>query len=59
MIGHFDGPLDGFYFREGVEVGAESSMHADNLVVDDCTNWHGIEDIEEVLPDLEVVPALA
>jgi len=34
-------------------------MHADNLVVDDCTNWHGIEDIEEVLPDLEVVPALA
>ena len=59
MIGHFDGSLDGFYFREGVEVGAESSVHADNLVVDDCTYRHGVEDIEEVLPDREVGPALA
>jgi hypothetical protein len=34
-------------------------VHADDLIVDDCADWHGVEDVEEVLPDLEVVPAFA
>lgn len=59
MIRYFNGSFDCFNFGEGVEVGAESSMHADDLIIDDSADRHGVEDIEEVLPDLEVVPAFA
>lgn len=34
-------------------------MHADDLFVDDCADGHDVEHVQEVLPDLQVVAALA
>ena len=42
-----------------VEVGAESTVHTEDLVVDDGANWKHIEAEAELFPDLNVVPSLA
>ena len=34
-------------------------MHADDLVINESTNRHAIEDVAKLLPHLDVVAALA
>ena len=34
-------------------------MHAENFVVDECGDWHAIEDILELFPDTDGVTAFA
>ncbi len=34
-------------------------MHADYLFINEPTDWQAIEDVAELLPHLDVVPALA
>ncbi len=34
-------------------------MHAQNLVVDQSSDWHAVEDILELFPDADGVPTLA
>ena len=34
-------------------------MHAEDLVVDKCGNWHAVEHILELFPDADAVSALA
>lgn len=42
-----------------VEVGAQTAVHGENLLVNDCRNWQAIEAVSEGLPKLDVVPPLA
>jgi hypothetical protein len=59
LVWHFDGPLDAGDVLQTGEIGREPAVHADDLLIDDCADGHDVEDVEEVLPDLQVVPALA
>ena len=34
-------------------------MHAEDLVVNECSNWHAVEDILEFLPNANAVSSLA
>lgn len=34
-------------------------MHADDFFIDDGTDGHDVEHIEEILPNLEVIASLA
>ena len=34
-------------------------MHAENFVVDECGDWHAVEDILELFPDTDGVTAFA
>lgn len=34
-------------------------MHAQDLVLDDCGDWHPVEAIDEGLPELHVISAFA
>lgn len=43
----------------GVEVGAQTAVHSENLLVDDGSNWQTVEAVRERLPQLDVVPPLA
>ena len=40
--------VDGLYFR------AESTMHAENLAIDDCSNGEVIEHLSAVLPGVRI-----
>lgn len=42
-----------------VKVGAQTAVHGENLLVNDCRNWQAIEAVSEGLPKLDVVPPLA
>lgn len=43
----------------GVQVGAQSSMHGEDLLVNDSSDGQTIETIRESLPELDVVSPLA
>jgi hypothetical protein len=59
LIWHFDGSFDIGDIGEVGQIRRESSMHADDLLINDGTDRHDVEDIEEVLPNLEVVASFA
>lgn len=42
-----------------VQIGAETAMHGEDLLVDDCSDGQAVEAISECLPELNVVPPLA
>lgn len=44
---------------EALEVGRESAVHADDLLVDDGADGHAVEAVREYFPDLGVVSAFA
>ena len=58
-IRHISGPHDALDLLERVQVRAETSMHAKNLLVDDGSDGHAVEAVREGLPTLDVVPPLA
>jgi len=41
-----------------VEIGAQTTMHCEDLFVDDCCNRQAVEAIGECLPKLDIVPSL-
>ena len=43
----------------GVEVGTETTVHGEDLLVNDRSNGQAVEAIRKSLPQLDVVPALA
>ena len=43
----------------GVEIGAQATVHGEDLLVDDGSNGQAVEAIRKRLPKLDVVPALA
>lgn len=43
----------------GVQVGAQTAMHCENLFVDDSGDGKAVETVGKGLPQLDVVPALA
>lgn len=59
LIRDFNGPFDADDICQILKVRAESAMHTDDLLVDNGTDGHNVEHIEEVLPYLEVVASLA
>jgi hypothetical protein len=42
-----------------VQIGRKTTVHAQNLLIDDCCNRQGVEAVRERLPQLDVVAALA
>ena len=42
-----------------VQIGTETTVHGENLLVNDGSNWQAIEAIGEGLPKLDVVSSLA
>jgi hypothetical protein len=42
-----------------VQIGTETTMHGENLLVDNCRDGQAVEAISECLPELNVVPPLA
>ena len=44
---------------EILELGGQPSVHADDLLINDGTDWHDVETVAEDLPEFQVVLALA
>jgi hypothetical protein len=42
-----------------IEVRAQTTVHGEDLLVDDGGNWQAVEAVGKSLPQLDVVPALA
>ena len=59
VLGHLSRSSDLLELGDGHKLGAESTMHAKDLVVDEGSDWHAIEDILEFLPDADGVTAFA
>jgi hypothetical protein len=43
----------------GVQIGTQTSVHCENLLIDDCRNGQAVEAVCESLPKLDVIPSLA
>ena len=43
----------------GVQIGAQATVHGEDLLIDDCGDGQAVEAISEGLPKLDVVPSLA
>ena len=50
---------DTAYLLHGIQVWAQSSMHGEDLLVDDGSNWQAVEAVRKCLPQLDIVPPLA
>ena len=58
-VGHISGSHD---FLDLVQVGelwGKAAVHAQNLVIDDCSHWEAIKAISKSLPELDVISSLA
>lgn len=42
-----------------VQIGAQTTVHGEDLLVDDSGNWQAVEAVGECLPQLDVVSPLA
>lgn len=58
-IGHICGSHHPPYLLHRLQVRTQSSMHRENLLVDDGSDGQAVETIGERLPQLDVVPPLA
>lgn len=43
----------------GIQVRAETAVHGENLLVNDCSNRQAVKTVGEGLPKLDVIPAFA
>jgi hypothetical protein len=43
----------------GIQVRAETTMHGEDLFIDDGSDWQTVEAVGESLPQLDVVPSFA
>ena len=58
-VGHVGRAHDTLNLLEGAELGAETTVHAEDLLVDDGGDGQAVEAVGEGLPQLDVVAALA
>lgn len=42
-----------------VQIGTQATVHGEDLLIDDGSNWQAVEAVREGLPQLDVVPTLA
>lgn len=53
-MGYFNASVDGPDLIDGLDLGAESSMDAEDLAVDDCADGEVVEDLSAVFPGIGV-----
>lgn len=58
-VGNVGGPHDVFDLVEVFQLGAEASMHAENLLVNKSGHRKAIEDVTEHAPESDGIPTLA
>lgn len=56
---HVSWSHDPSYLLHGVQVWTQTTVHCEDLLVDDRSNGQAVEAISESLPQLDVVPSLA
>jgi hypothetical protein len=59
VLGNLSRPCDLLQLSYSDKFGRETSVHAENLVIDEGRNGHAIENILELFPDADWVAALA
>lgn len=59
LIGHVSGPHDSPDLLHALEIGAEASVTAEDLLVNDGRYGQAVETVRERLPQLDVVASLA
>ena len=52
-------PHDAANLLHGVQVRTEATMHCEDLLVYDCSDWQAIEAVGESFPQLDIVSSLA
>lgn len=58
-VGHISGPHHATNLLHALQVGRETTMHCEDLFVDDCCNWQAVEAVGKCLPELDVEASLA
>lgn len=58
-IRHIRGPHHPPYLLHRLQIRTQSSVHRENLLVNDSGDWQTVETICKRLPQLDVVPSLA
>ena len=58
-VGDISGPHNAFDLLERGKLGAETTVHAKNLLIDDGGDGKAVEAVSEGLPEFDVVAALA
>lgn len=58
-IRHICGSHHSPYLLHRLQIRTQSSVHRENLFVDDCGDWQAVETISKRLPQLDVIPPLA
>lgn len=56
---YVSGSHDAADLLHGVQVRTQASVHREDLLIDDCSNWQTIEAVSKGLPQLDVVPPFA
>lgn len=59
VIGDVRRPHNATDLLHGLQVGRETTVHAENLLVDNSSDWQAVEAISEGLPELDVVTPFA
>jgi hypothetical protein len=59
MCTHVSWAHDTADLLHGVQIGAEATVHGENLLIDDGGDGEAVEAVCEGLPELDVVPSLA
>jgi len=47
------------YLIHIAQIWRQATMHTENLLIDDCRNWHAVETISECLPKANIVASFA
>jgi len=58
-VGDISWAHDAANLLHGVEIRAQTTMHCEDLLVNDCCNGQAVEAVSEGLPELDVIPSLA
>ena len=58
-LGHLGWPRDLLQLRNGDELRAQTAVHTEDLVIDECSNGHAIEYVLEFFPHADGVATLA
>lgn len=58
-VGHVRGPHDVAHLLEVVQLGRQTAVHAEDFLVDECSDRQVVEQICEQLPQFDVLPAFA
>jgi len=58
-VGHVGGPHDPADLLHALQVGGQTAVHAEDLLINDGSNGQTVEVVCKRLPELDVVPPLA